>query len=99
MVVAGLVIDHQDVRSLTTDYLRIKQTFFPRAMGMPAHVLDYILAEVKSTDLRSGLRSNSRQRRRHAIGYLDKVLTMLERYHARVIGRVWVKATGTGLDR
>jgi uncharacterized protein DUF3800 len=99
MVIAGVVVDHRDIRPITTEYLRLKQTFYPRALGHAPHLLDYILAEIKSTDLRAQLRSSSRQDRRHAIGYLDKIVSMLERYHARIIGRVWVKAPGAGLDR
>jgi hypothetical protein len=99
MVIAGLVIDHEKIGPITTDFLRLKQVFYPGSVGTPAHVLDYILAEVKGTDLRRELRSNVRDKRRHAIGFLDKVVALLDDKGARIIGRIWVKQPGTALDR
>lgn len=98
MVVAGLIVDHRNMAALTSDYLRLKQTFYPHALSQVPHLLGYILVEIKSTDMRRQLRSKSREDRRHAIGYLDKIVTMLEKYKARIIGRVWVKAPGFGLN-
>lgn len=96
MVIAGLIVNHQDVRRLTTDFLRLKQTFYPGSKRMP-HLLDNILVESKSTDVRSDIRSSARDARRRAIGYLDKIVSLLESTHARIIGRVWVKQVGAAL--
>lgn len=98
MVIAGLIVDHRNVASLTTDYLRLKQTFYPQPIGVVPHLLSYILVEFKSTDTRRQLRSKRREDRRHVIGYLDKVVGMLERHKAQIIGRVWVKEPGHGLN-
>lgn len=98
MVIAGLVIDHRRMAELTSDYMRLKQTFYPHALASVRHLLGYILVEVKSTDVRRQLRSKNRDERRHVIGYLDKVVSVLERHNARMIGRVWVKAPGLGLN-
>jgi hypothetical protein len=98
MVVAGLIVDHRNMAALTIDYLRLKQTFYPHALRRVPHLLSYILVEVKSTDVRRHLRSKSREDRRHVIGYLDKVVTLLEHHKAKIIGRVWVKAPGAGLN-
>lgn len=98
MVIAGVVVDHHDIRAITTDYLRLKQTFYPNLLGHVPHLLDYILAEVKSIDVRRDIRSHRRQERRHAIGYLDKIVAMLEQYRARIIARVWIKQPGAALD-
>lgn len=98
MVLAGLVVDHVKVAGLTTEYLKLKQVYYPGAVGRPSHVLDYVLAEVKATDLRRELRSKRRDDRRHAIGSLDKVAALLDRHGARIIGRVWVKQPDTALD-
>ncbi|HEX9362204.1 MAG TPA: DUF3800 domain-containing protein [Candidatus Dormibacteraeota bacterium] len=98
MVIAGLIVDHRNMAGLTRDYMRVKQTYYPHALSQVPHLLSYILVEVKSTDMRRQLRSKSREERRHVIGYLDKVVTMLEQHKARIIGRVWVKAPGFGLN-
>lgn len=98
MVVAGLILDHRLVRTVTTEHLRIKQVFFPGSLGSGTHLLDYILAEIKSTRLKRYLRSQRRDERRLVIGYLDRIVDLLERSDARIVGRVWVKQPGVGLD-
>jgi Protein of unknown function (DUF3800) len=98
MVVAGLILDHRLIRTITTEHLRIKQIYFPGSLGTGTHLLDYILAEIKSTRLKRYLRSQRRDERRLVIGYLDRIVELLERSEARVIGRVWVKEPGLGLD-
>ncbi len=96
MVVAGVVFNHQDLRRITTDFLRLKQTFYPGRSPAP-HLLDNILVESKSTDIRSDLRSGARDDRRHAISYLNRIVALLETNQARIVGRVWVKQPGVGL--
>jgi hypothetical protein len=98
MVIAGLIVDHRNLTALTSDYMRLKQTFYPHALSQVPHLLSYILVEIKGTDMRRQLRSRSREDRRHVIGYLDKVVTLLESHKAQIIGRVWVKAPGFGLN-
>jgi hypothetical protein len=98
MVIAGLSVDRAVLKNMTTDYLRLKQVYYPRSAPRVNHLLDYILAEIKATDLRRELRSTNRDDRRHAIGYLDRIIELLLRYGARAIGRIWVKQPGTGLD-
>jgi hypothetical protein len=60
--------------------------------------LDHILSEVKGGDLRASLRSPSRNTRRHAKGYLDRIVEILEQRQISVIGRVWIKAIGQPLE-
>lgn len=49
-----------------------------------------MLDEVKGADLRSSVRGTRRQNS-HAVRFLGEVLQLLARYHAKVIGRVWIK--------
>jgi hypothetical protein len=98
MVVAGLVLDHRIIRTVTAEHLRLKQVFFPGSLGTGKHMLDYILAEIKSTRLKRYLRSQRRDERRLVIGYLDRIVDLLERSDARIIGRIRVKQPGLGLD-
>jgi hypothetical protein len=99
MVIAGLVVDHADVPGITADSLRLKQVYFPGSLKGATHLLDYVLSEIKSTDVRQELRSASRNDNRHAISYLDKILALFEQYDAKIIGRVWVKQPATSLDQ
>jgi hypothetical protein len=98
MVIAGLVLDHRYLRALTTEHLRLKQLYFPGSLAKRGHLLDYILTEIKSTHLRQYVRSPKRDLRRLVTGYLDRIVELLERSNARIIGRVWVKEPGLGLD-
>jgi len=98
MVIAGLVVDHRNIAGLTSDYLRLKQTFYPHTVAHVPHLLSYILVEIKGTDIRRQLRSKSRDERRHVTGYLDKVVGLFETHKAQIIGRIWVKAPGQGLN-
>jgi hypothetical protein len=90
MVIAGVVFDEAVISTLTSDYLHLKARFFPGKVAGARHLLDYVLAEVKGSDLRSAVRG-SRNKRRHAIGFLDKVVELMESHGARIAGRIWVK--------
>lgn len=98
MVIAGLVLDHQTLPAVTDQYLRLKAQFFPGKVRPTGHLLDYVLAEVKGSDLRAGARSSSRDRRRHAVGFLDETVRLLSAHAAVLLGRVWVKAPGQALN-
>ena len=97
MAIAGLILDHEHVRPVTSAYLRTKQKYFP-GTRTTSGFLDYILDETKATDIRSELRSARRDERRHAVGFLDKLISLLETHNAHIVGRVWVKEPGTGLN-
>ncbi len=71
---------------------------YPNVLSGSPHLLDSMMVEVKSTDLRQEIRTSAR-RRSHALGVLDRLLVILRYHRARVIGRVWVKAPGVGLDQ
>lgn len=98
MVIAGVVFDHQSLPALTDQFLKLKAQFYPGKVQGTAHLLDYVLAEVKGADVRSALRSPSRNKRRHAIGFLDNLVKLLATHDARLVGRVWIKAIGAALD-
>ncbi len=97
MVLAGLIVDQQRLEALTWDYLRVRCEFYPRA-GRRAPRLSDILNEIKGVSVRNNVRSTARNPRRHAIGFMGRVLRVLESHQVRMVGRVWVKAIGQGLD-
>jgi hypothetical protein len=97
MAITGLIVDAAEVRQLTYELLQAKRRFYPQKC-MSSLLLDHILAEVKGGDLRGSLRSASRNVRRHAKGYLDRVVALLEARGVSIIGRVWIKGVGVALD-
>jgi hypothetical protein len=61
--------------------------------------LGRILPEIKGADIRRAMRAGeSRNRRRHAIGFLDALMDLLEHHDAKIFGRVWVKNPGRRFD-
>jgi len=92
---AGVCIDDTQADDLLMDYLRLKQRFEP---GLRGRLLsDVIQHEVKGSGLRRNVRTpGSRNTSRRAIGYLDHVLDLLERYQAKIYGRVLIKRAGEG---
>lgn len=95
MALAGLIISADVLHPLTADFLDIKRRFFPGAM---TGRLDDVLVEIKGLDLRRALRASTRRERRHAIGFLDGVVGLIEEYDLRLIGRIWIKASAEALE-
>ncbi len=94
LVVGGLVLTQDHLRQFTQDFLALKQRYFPNLLPRNAQYLDWILKEVKGSDLRRDIRSGNRNERRHAIGFMERIIDLVERHHARLIGRIWVKGIG-----
>lgn len=97
MLILGLILDHRQLSPLTTDWLDLKRTFYPGAV-VSKHRLASLAAEVKGSKVRKALRSTSRSQRRHALRFCGELVTMLERYDARLVGRLWVKKPSTTMD-
>ncbi len=97
MVIVGLIVDTGQIPETTDLLLHAKVDFFPQKCRSP-RFLDHILSEVKGGDLRASLRSASRNNRRHAIGYLDRIVQILEQQRISLIGRVWIKGIGQPLE-
>ena len=97
MVIVGLIIDSSQISCVTDRLLQVKRTFFPQRCQ--SHFpLDDILCEIKGGDVRASLRSPGRNTRRHANGYLNQVVGILEQCQVSLIGRVWIKEIGKALD-
>ncbi len=94
LVIAGLILAHERLRPFTQDFLEIKRRFFPNLLTPDSHYLDWILKEIKGSDLRRAIRAGNRNERRHAIGFMERILDLIERHDAHIIGRIWVKGIG-----
>lgn len=93
-VLAGVDFDGSAIAPLTDDFLMLKRRFFPNAAEPGALYLAWILQEIKGADLRRQAVSPSRRQSRHALGFLDAIVRLLEEYEARLYGRVWIKGVG-----
>jgi hypothetical protein len=97
-VLGALFVDVSRLEVLTNDFLALKFQFFPGLAYPSSSHLDRIIPEVKGADLRrDALRGNHRERR-HAYGFIDKAMALLEGHGARLVTRIWVKAPGAAFD-
>ncbi|HST58575.1 MAG TPA: DUF3800 domain-containing protein [Longimicrobium sp.] len=93
-VLCGVDVPQDSIHRITHEFLHLKKRFYPNLAPRSATYLEWILTEIKGAELRKGAADPSRNKRRHALGFLHETLSLLETEHARLSGRVWVKAIG-----
>lgn len=92
-VLCGLVVPETSIVSLTQDFLQLKRTFNPALSASLEHDLDIITHEIKGAeDLRKPIRKKNRNAARRAIGFLDKVLLILEKHECQIIPNIYIKS-------
>ena len=96
MAIVGVIVDAALVPVLTREFLAFKRRHFPHRFER-GHALSHVLAEVKGAELLQMTRHPSRGKRRRALLARSELLELLDRYGARVLGRVWVKQPGVSL--
>lgn len=97
MALLGLIVDHEAVNALTRSFLQLRQRYYPSAPAAGKPSLDAILYELKGSDLRKNIKGG-RNARRRTIRFLQELVDLLIAADAKIVGRVWIKAIGTGLD-
>lgn len=100
VVVAGVSFPEAHLTDVTHEWIELKRSYLPAVRGMSRHGwLDGILKELNGATLRRGFRTTATTRqRRHAIGFLDGLVRLLERHDCRIVGRVWVKQLDVPID-
>lgn len=89
-----LVINQTRLATLVPDFIQLKRNFFPGLCPPASHFLASVLPEIKGADLRRDLARGSRNKIRHAIRFLDKVLELCVQSDAKLISKVFVKTIG-----
>lgn len=97
MVLLGLIVSSAAVPELTRDFLTLKRTHFPGRFESGL-ALDHILGEIKGSEILQMTRSRSRNQRRKADRFRSDLLDIVEAHKCRVVGRVWIKQAGRGLN-
>lgn len=98
LCIVGIVLPQPEVDSFTRAWINLKRRFFPDLLPPRARLLDWQLVEVKGSELRKAIRSESRRSRRHAFGFLDHSIDILREHNARVIARLWIKTPGAAFN-
>lgn len=96
--IAGLIVGAKTVPDITRDLTAIKRRFYPKALPPGGKYHDWMMVEVKGSELRRMARSTARNERRFAYGVVKEVLDILSDYGVRVLGRVYVKPIGGPFD-
>lgn len=99
LVLGALFIDAARLEALTNSFLSLKHRFYPGLANPSASHLDRIIPEIKGADLRRNALQGNRNQVRHAYGFIDKTLRLLEDHDVRLVTRIWVKALGTPFDQ
>ncbi|MBY0310680.1 MAG: DUF3800 domain-containing protein [Phycisphaerales bacterium] len=99
LCVVGLIVPQSNVSHLTRQWIDLKKRHFPRLLQHTAKIHDWHLAEIKGSDIRRGFRQGARKRDlRHATGFLDRALDLLEFNDCRYCARVWIKVPGANFN-
>lgn len=83
---------------MTEAWLNLKQTFHPNLAPANTTHMGWILPEIKGSEVRKNACDSSRNVRRHAVGFVDKTVKILEDADAKLVGRVWIKGIGKPLN-
>lgn len=95
LAIAGLFVEIADLHNLTDDFLNLKNRYFPGLPYPSPRHLDRILAEIKGADVRKNATRGTARQQRHAIGFLDRIFGLLQRYDVKLVARIWVKGIGS----
>jgi hypothetical protein len=86
------------LKETTHKFIDLKRRYFPRIVSPGTHRLSHILAEVKGAEIRRNAIAGSRRRRRHALGFLDHCIQLLESQDARIVSRIYIKGIAAEFD-
>lgn len=92
-IVVGVSVASRVQKSLTMDFVRLKQEFEPHLQRSGIQLSDIIKHEMKGAKLRRDIRGDrgGRNQRRRAMRFLDRTLDLLEKHNCRLMGKVHVK--------
>lgn len=96
-VISGLIVESRHIGDITKEYLALKKKFNPHVFDKDNN-LDIAKWEVKGSELRKDIKSKSRNKRRRAIGFLNKVFDILDDYECRLLSKAYVKKPGDDFD-
>lgn len=91
---AGLFVPQTAIRAMTNDLITLKQRWFPSLVPAGSHYHDWMIAEVKGSDIRRKARSAARNDRRFAYGVIQDAMNILSKHDAKMVGRVYIKPIG-----
>jgi hypothetical protein len=93
----AMAITEDKLSPLTRDFVQLKKRFFPKASSSP-HALDAILGEIKGAELSKEIRLGNRNKYRHHLLFLGRLLSLIEQHEGKLFGRIYIKPVGGAFD-
>ncbi|MBR5548674.1 MAG: DUF3800 domain-containing protein [Kiritimatiellae bacterium] len=90
-LLCALIVNQSHLESITREVIRLKQKHFPSYSQGAQHWHDWLKVEVKGANIRRALREETHKSRRHILGFLSEVVSLLESHDARISARVYIK--------
>lgn len=99
LVIGGLFVRADRIRDITSDFIKLKRTYYPGALSA-THDLDVLLSEIKGSDLRADIRRHHSKSRlvQHHFRFLDDVLALCKTHRIKIVARIWVKSFGIPIN-
>src|SRR5439155_22587156 len=97
-VFAAIMFDYSNLHKITESFLQLKQKFYPGLFPSRRQFLSGILPEVKGADLRKQIAKGNRNERRHAFGFIDGIIRIINDHQIAIAGRVWIKGIAAPFD-
>lgn len=97
-VLSGLIVPARRIEGLTRSWIQLKQTYFSKRLPQGSSIHDWMITEIKGSDIRRMARGTARNERRFAHQFVGSALDILERHEACFLGRVFVKPIPGGFD-
>lgn len=98
LVIGGIFVDHNTLYDLTHDFIKLKYRYYPGLNYPTDKFLDRIIPEIKGADLRRNALRGSKKLKRHAFGFLDRIIELFFKYNIKIVGRIWVKIPGKAFN-
>lgn len=90
-LISAVIVRQSSLKQLTRAIIDLKKRFFPSYGNGVEHWHDWLKVEVKGANLRRALREGTHDARRHVIGFMDKILQLMEQCHVQLVSRIYLK--------
>ena len=89
-VLLGVVIDSDQLHTVTHEFIHLKNRFYHASMGTGTH-LDKINREIEGSNIRGDVRSGNKRTSRHSLTFLREFLSLLKSANVIVFGKMFIK--------
>lgn len=97
----GVAVPANKLQSLTRRFLQLKRNYFSRRgqNNHSPHYLDWILHEIKGSDLKKDAIDQKRKPRRRALFFIKDLLSILQDHDVKIFGRIYIKEIGRTIEQ